>query len=427
MTPSTKYLSIEEAMAGIGNNAVIVTAMAAAEPRLFFENIHQAVKDLTGVKLYCANPSRTYPCFIDDGIDGNLEIVPMFLTAAVSRFHGQGFVHYQPQHLSRWSKNILDRQEVDVFWGSCTPPDASGFVNLGVSNVYELEILSAAKRVILEVNDRMPHCAGSTSVPLSRVNAFVEGNGELPCVREKKPLPTDFVIGKSVSDLIGDGSTLQFGIGAIPNALGQCLTQRKNLGIHTEMINDTVMELVKSGAVDGSRKTHAAGKVIGSFVYGSRKLYDFVDRNLAVELHPASQVVNPQAFAACHKMISVNSAIEIDITGQVSSESIGHHQISGVGGAFETHYGAQLSKGGRGIIAMRSLANDDFTPKIVFELKVGSKISVSRNDIDTVVTEYGIAELKARSVRERIASLIRIAHPKTRDELRFLAKQAGYL
>ncbi len=201
---------------------------------------------------------------------------------------------------------------------------------------------------------------------------------------------------------------------------------KKDLGIHTEMVNDAMMDLYLKGVVTGACKTRWPGKIIASFVYGSEELYRFIDGNPTIELHPSSVVNDPWRIGLNHRQVSINTAVEVDLTGQVCSESVGHRELSGVGGASETHIGAQRSPGGRGIIALHSLTNRGES-KIVFELKPGAKVSISRNDIDTVVTEYGVARLKGRSVAERVRAMAAIAHPDFRDDLLALARKEQYL
>jgi acyl-CoA hydrolase len=275
------------------------------------------------------------------------------------------------------------------------------------------------------MNPQVPFTHGSTTIALKHVDHLIWNPFVLPEPNLFEPTPADLKIGDLVAEMVTDGATLQLGIGSIPNAIGKSLKNHKNLGIHSEMINDAMLELAELGVIDGSMKTLWRGKMVGSFAYGSRKLYDFINKNPAVELHPASVINDVDRIAKNHKMTSVNSAIEIDLTGQVCSESIGHKEISGVGGASETHIGAQKSKHGQAIIAMKSSAKGN--SKIVFELQRGAKVSVSRNDIDTVVTEYGVARLKGQSVCERAKSLISIAHPDFRDDLTRLAKDQNYI
>lgn len=336
-------------------------------------------------------------------------------------------MHYVPQHLSRWANNILRRNEIDVFWGTCSPPSEKGFVSLGVNACYEPEILRKAKKVILEINPNMPVVYGDTFVACEDVDLFLANERSLPILQSEEADSIDRIIAEYISELVPDGATIQLGIGGIPNAVGECLTHKKNLGIHTELFTESMKTLYEHGVVNGSCKTLWPRKMVATFVYGSESLYRFVGENPSVELHPASIINDPNRICRNHKMISINTAVEIDITGQVCSESVGHRELSGVGGAADTHTGAQRSDGGRGVIAIRSMTSDGKNSKICFELKPGAKVSISRNDIDTVVSEYGVAELIGQSVADRAKSLIAIAHPSVRDQLYFDAQRAGYI
>ena len=264
-------------------------------------------------------------------------------------------------------------------------------------------------------------------MPISMVTHFIENSHPLPIAASSAVSTEDQSIGNFVASLIANGSTIQLGIGGIPNAIANALGQHKDLGVHTEMINDAMMKLYQEGVINGRCKTLWPGKMVGAFVFGSRELYQFVHQNPAIELHPASIVNDPYRIGRNFQMASLNTAVEVDLTGQCCSESLGHKELSGVGGAAETHIGAQRSRGGIGIIALRSTTSDGLTSKIGFELKPGAKVSISRNDIDTVVTEYGAAKLGGRSVVQRVKAMIGIAHPKFRDELLSQARLARYL
>lgn len=422
-----KLIDIDEALTMIGNNFSIVTSMAAAEPTKFFEHIHERLRAVDGVEIHCANPLKQYPCFQDESLSGRVNINVMFLTCAVRQNAQVNFVQYVPQHLSQWVRNLVETKKINVFWGSCTVPDERGYVSLGTGACYEPEILSQADLVILEINEHLPTTYGATTVRLEDVDYFIENHHDLSEVPRSNISEVDKKIGQLISTLVEDGSTLQLGIGSIPDAIGAALQSKKNLGIHTEMINDTMMQLATLGVVNGRMKSIWPNKIVGAFAFGSKELYDFIDHNPMVELQPASVVNDPYRIGRNHQMMSINTAVEIDVTGQVCSESIGHVEISGVGGASETHIGAQRSQGGRGIVAVRSTAKNDTLSKIVFELKPGSKVSISRNDIDTVVTEYGIARLRGKSTAERALSLIEIAHPKFREQLTGQCKEVGYI
>jgi acyl-CoA hydrolase len=422
-----RLVSVEQALSLLKDGQQIVTAMAVSEPTAFFRNLAPVGKRLKDLTISCANPGELYDCFQDRSLVGHIVLQTMFLTHVIRKQHGHGVVHYIPQHLSHWSKNLQKKASIDIFWGSCTPPDDRGFVNLGPSSCYEAEIVRKAKMVILEINPNLPYCHGATHVPVSAVNYFIHNQHPLQTVEQPEITEKNRTIANYVERLIEDESTIQLGIGSIPNAIGEALSHKKELGVHTEMINSTIMDLYQKGVITGTKKTLWPEKIVGSFALGTSDLYKFLDRNPVIEFQPSSLVNDPYRLGRNHRMKSINTAVEIDITGQVCSESVGHRELSGVGGASDTHIGAQLSPHGRGIIAIHASTTNDMESKIVFELALGAKVSISRNDIDTVVTEYGIAELAGESVATRVKKLVAIAHPKFRDELLFKAKEVGYI
>ena len=421
-----KYQSFSTLMKKIKSRSTIVTAMAASEPFGFYSEIHNHIKDKEDIKVYCANPTKPYEVYLDDGCSGHIELKPMFLTSSVRIHQQKNHVHYIPQHLSQWAENMRREEEIDIFWGSCSLPDERGFASLGPSVCYESECIKAAKMVILEVNPQLPVTYGSTLVPLNQVDYLYLNEHPVPEVSMTPTNSQSVKIAEHIADLVPNGATIQLGIGSIPNALSEVLLHKKDLGIHTEMINDTIIKLAKAGVVTGRHKSIWPDKIIGSFALGTSELYDFINGNPVVEFYPASIVNDPIRIGRNYKMISINTAVQIDITGQVCSESVGHLELSGVGGATDTHIGAQRSEGGRGIIALDSLTKKGKS-KIVLELLPGAKVSISRNDIDTVVTEYGIANLRGKTVCDRAKNLISIAHPSVRDELLHQAKKVGYL
>lgn len=424
--PKQDYISLEEAFSWLKNGDTVVTAMACAEPQRFFQNAGPHIKQLEQIKLYCANPTQPYEMFQDDSFQKHIELRTMFLTASVRDLQDKSHVQYIPQHLSQWASNILSQGEVDLFWGSCSLPDERGFVSLGPANCYEYDMLRRAKKVVLEANPNIPFTHGTTCIPLGMIDGLVQSQAKLPTYKFPEPDETDRKIASYVAEIVPDEATIQLGIGSIPNALVLALKNKKNLGIHTEMINDAILDLFRLGVVTGQAKSIWPNKIIGAFAYGSQDLYNFLDQNPLVELHSASIVNDPYRIGRNHKMTSINTAVEVDITGQVCSESIGHLELSGVGGATDTHVGAQRSEGGRGIIALKSMTKKGLS-KIVPELKPGAKVSISRNDVDTIITEFGIAQLKGQTVSQRSERLIAISHPSVREELRSKAKQFGYL
>jgi acyl-CoA hydrolase len=429
MQLAAKTIPIEQALELLRHQGRrMITAMAAAEPQLLYRHVHKILPARTEpLRIFTANPGKLYPCYAAPELEGKVEFVVMFLTECVRKNQGSR-VQYFPHHLSQWFSAITgDGEPIDVFWGSCSMPDARGFVSLGPGACYEPEAFHKARLRILEINPHLPSTLGSTIVSISSVDYFLHSDAPLPTLARPTMDEKDHIIAGYVADLVKDGSTIQLGIGSIPNAIGKALAVKRDLGVHTEMMNDTMMDLYRQGVITGAHKTRWPRKMIAAFAYGTKELYSFIDKNPVVELHPASVVNDRYRIGLNHQMVSINSAVEVDLTGQVCSESVGHREWSGVGGASDTHIGAQRSAGGQGIIVIKSTAQEDRISKIVFELKPGAKVSISRNDIDTIITEYGVARLKGKTVSERVKAMIGIAHPNFRDELRSQAKKEFYI
>ena len=419
-------ISLREAFDLLHDHQTIVTSMAACEPTGFYSEIHRHIRRFHGIKIFCANPTQAYDVFEDESLEPHVGLRPMFLTSVIRDHQRRSHVHYLPGHLSQWVANISRAGEIDLFWGTCSVPDHRGFVSLGLSACYEYEMLKLAKVSVLEINQHMPFVFGAPCIPVQQVDHFVRHDRALPVIAKRHHDSIDSAIATNIAELVPDDATVQLGIGSIPDALEASLATKKHLGVHTEMINDTMARLAMRGVIDGSKKSLWPQKMIGTFIYGSEELYRYVDGNPLIELHPAAIVNDPHRIGRNHRMMSINTAVEIDLTGQVCSESIGHYEISGVGGATDTHIGAQMSANGRGIIALRSQTRQGKS-KLVCELTAGAKVSISRNDVDTVVTEYGVAELKGRTVDERVRRLVAIAHPSARSALLEEAQEHGYL
>ena len=325
-----------------------------------------------------------------------------------------------------------DRMKVrrpHMFVGTCTPPDEKGFVSLSLGITYEKDILEVAEVVVLEVNDKLPRTFGDTQVHVSEVDYFVEYSQNPPAIPEPQPDEAAMKIGKHIADLIEDGSTIQLGIGEIPNAAALMLRSKKDLGVHTEMMVDSMMELYDMGVITNKKKSLHKGKFICTFAMGSEKLYEWLDNNPAVEFLRGSYVNDPSVVRQNSKMVSINTCMMIDFTGQVASEGIGTQQYSGTGGQSDTAVGAieGLDGKGKSIIACRSTAKGGTISTIVPVLPPGTGVTLHRSDTDYIVTEYGSVRLTGRTVRERTELLISIAHPDFREELRKQAEEIGYL
>jgi acyl-CoA hydrolase len=331
--------------------------------------------------------------------------------------------------LHRAATDRIHAKKPGVFFGTCTPVDSKGFVSLSLGITYEKEVIEAARTVILEVNENLPRTFGDTHLHVSDVTHFVENTCEVPTLPEPKPSHTELAIGANIAELVPDEATIQLGIGGIPNACALALKNKRDLGVHTEMMVDSMMELYNLGVITNKRKALVRDKFICTFAMGSRKLYDWLDDNMAVEFRRGSWVNDPATIRRNSKMVSINTCLMVDFTGQVASESIGTSQYSGTGGQVDTAVGAKEGYDGKGrsIIACASTAKGGTISTIVPTLPIGTAVTLHRSDVDHVVTEHGIAYMRGRTVRERTAALIAIAHPDHRSELREQARKLGYL
>jgi len=304
-----------------------------------------------------------------------------------------------------------------------TPPDAHGFLSFGVEDLATKAAAENAKKLIVQVNDKMPRTLGDCFVHVSKATKVVETSEELPTLEIAPPNEVETRIGQYIADLVEDGSTLQLGIGGIPNAALSAMDNKKDLGIHTEMVSDGIMEAIELGVITGAKKTLHTGKVVATFILGSTELYNFSHNNPLFEMHPVDYSNDPFVVAQNDKMVAINSAIEVDLTGQVCSDSIGYKIYSGFGGQVDFIRGAARSKGGKPIIALPSTTKNDTISKITSHLLEGAGVVTSRGDVHYVVTEFGVAYLHGKSLRRRAEALINIAHPNFRDELTSFAKK----
>lgn len=305
---------------------------------------------------------------------------------------------------------------VDVFAFKCTPPNKAGYVNIGLSCDYGVAARMMAKTVIAEVDENVPATFGDTWVHVSEIDAFYVNNSPLIELQPPKIGDMEMKIGKNVADLIHDGDCLQLGIGALPDAILTFLGDKKDLGIHTEMISDGVLPLIENGVINCKKKQIDVGKIVTTFIMGTQKIYDFVDQNPFVVFKPVDVTNNPYEIAKNDNVVSINSCIEIDLMGQACSEAIGERQISGIGGQMDFIKGANMSKGGRAILAISSTTPKGQS-KIVPFLTHGATVTAHRADVNYVVTEYGVAKLKGKNLRQRARQLINIAHPDVRPDL----------
>jgi 4-hydroxybutyrate CoA-transferase len=367
--------------------------------------------------------------YVKPEMEGHLRVNAMFISANIRKAVQEGRADFTPVLLSEFPLLFKDhRLPVDVAFVHVSPPDEHGFCSLGVEVGLTKTPAESAKIIIAEVNDQMPRTLGDSFIHVSRLTHIVPVSypiPEMPMTNGSTDPITERLAGY-VADLIPDGATMQMGIGEIPDAVLKFLFNKKDLGVHSELISDGVIDLVEAGVLTGARKTLHSGKIVLGFVLGSKRLYNWVNDNPLCEFRRTEYVNDPFVIAQNEQMVAINSAIEIDLTGQVCADSIGPKFFSGVGGQLDFIYGASRSKGGIPIIAMPSTVMKDGTPfsKIVPMLKQGAGVVTSRNHVHFVVTEYGVVDLYGKSIRQRVKALIGVAHPDFRADLE---KQAGDL
>ena len=430
-----KIITIKEALNLVKDEDHIIAGMAASEGREFFTHLHEIADKINHVTIDNCLPLSQYQFMLDESLASTFSVNSWFFSGDLRRAFKHGNISFIPNHLHFAGVRRLDYVTPDIYVGNCTVPDKHGFVSLSLSNVYEKKMVEQAKIVILEINPKLPRTLGDLEVHESNIDYFVEVDYDVPELPDSEPNELDKQIGKHISRLINDGDTIQLGIGGIPNAVALALMGKKHLGVHTEMLTTGFMKLYQSGAVDNSLKTLHPGKMVAAFALGTKELYEFLDDNPSILILDGNYVNDPCVIGLNDNQVSINTTIEVDLTGQCCSESIGPRQFSGTGGQTDTATGAQRSKNGRSFIALYSTANvmnketgvREEISKIVPFLKPGAAVSLSRNDVDYIVTEYGAVRLRGTNIKERVELLISVAHPKFRDELRKRALEIGYI
>ena len=363
----SKLLSIPEAVSLVQSHQTIGTAMAAAEPNGLLTELGNHRDRLEDVTVWVCLPLRLYDFILKPEMTGRFFVENWFYGAPDREVHEQGRTSYIPNNLHQAASGKLHatKGKLNVYWGTATPPDHRGYMSLSLSLIIERQLIEAADFVVLEINENMPWTLGDTLIHISEVDHVVEHHVPLFELPSARPASWEEAIGGHIADLIEDGSTIQLGIGGIPNAITAFLKDRRDLGVHTEMFTTGIVDLYEAGVITGRRKSQWKGKMIGAFALGEQRLYDFLDNNLAVELHQGKVTNDPWVIGQNYKMVSVNTALQVDVGGQVCSQSIGPRHFSGTGGQLDTHRGAQLSPGGRGIIALRSTAKNGTLSTIV--------------------------------------------------------------
>jgi len=413
----SRCITLQEAAEKIKSGDRVVFGHAVGEPSMLIDTLVQNRERYRDVEIvHMVGMGKGEYC--KPGMEPYFRHNSLFVGAPArdAIFEGRG--DFTPCYFSEipklFSEGYLD---VDVALLQVSPPDKHGYCSLGVSVDYTKTAAECAKMVIAEVNDQMPRTMGDSFIHVTDIDYFVEVSHPIIELQPSKVSDVEKAIGENCASLIEDGSTLQLGIGSLPDAILMFLDKKKDLGIHSEMISDGVVDLIEACVITNKKKTLHKGKIVVTFLMGTKKLYDFADDNPMFYMAPVEYVNDPAVIAKNYKMVSINSCVQVDLMGQVASESIGLKQISAVGGQVDFVRGANMAPGGKAIIAIPSTAAGGKISKIVPFLDHGAAVTTNRCDVNYVVTEYGIAQLKGKTLRDRARALIEIAHPNFRPQL----------
>lgn len=426
-----RLISTEQAIRLVKDNYIVAVSEGQGTPAGFLSRFHEINDVTTGVRLFTCRMQKDFP-FLHVP-NPTFSVSDSFITKFTRGATTPTF-SYNPTHLSKAGRAILANGAPDIFVMTCSLPNGEGKVSTGLSGVYNKSVAKASKILIAELNANMPFTYGDGVFDLDEIDYFTREDAPMTIVPSIPTDERDDVIGRIVADEIHDGDSLQVGIGGIPNALMKYLATKKHLGIHTELLSDGLIGLVQSGVADGSCKTLNKGKIVTSTIDGTQYAYDYVNNNPNVLVMEASYTNDYEILARNDNQVSVNTTLEIDLTGQCCSESLGSTQFSGTGGQAETAIGAQRAKNGRSFMVLHATANVKneigervMISKIAPQLKAGSAVSLQRNDVQYVVTEYGMVNLRGKSIAERARLLISIAHPDFRTRLTEEAKALGLI
>lgn len=427
MTWQDRIISAQTAAEKVRSGERIFLTGNCSTPQAFLKALlahHENLREVEVVQLLGFGPDE----YITPDISEHIRINSLFIAPNLRKPINNGLADFTPIFLSeipglfRSGRLLLDTAVLQV-----SPPDPHGYCSYGVEVGVTKSAAESAGLVIAEVNPNMPRTLGDSFIHVDQIDYFVDVDYELPEVIAPPADNTQQKIAQHIAELIPDAATLQMGIGGIPDAVLRNLAGHKNLGIHTELFSDGVMEMIQKGIITNSRKSIHPGKVVAGFVIGSKKLYSYIHDNPIFEMHPTEYVNDPFVIAQNDRMISINSAIEVDLTGQVCADSIGTRFYSGVGGQLDFVRGAARSKDGLTFIALPSTAKGGTVSRIVPTLKIGAGVTTTRNDVHYIATEYGVADLYGRTINERVHALVNIAHPDFREELMAFAHEQHWI
>lgn len=428
----SKVVTAEEAVHKIKSGDRIFLTGNCSVPTTVLTALVSIASGLENVEI-CQALSVGPADYVKPEMQGHLRVNTMFVSTNVRKAVHEGRADFTPVLLSEFPLLFKNHHlPVDVALIHVSPPDEHGFCSYGIEVGLTKSPAESARIIIAEVNQQMPRTLGDSFIHISRLHYLVPVNYALPELLMNEGESDDSIdkIAAYIADLVPEGATMQMGIGAIPDAVLKYLLNKRDLGVHTELFSDGVIDLVEAGVLTGSRKSLHRGKIIAGFVLGSQRLYRWVDDNPLLELHPTEYVNDPFVIAQNDRQVAINSAIEVDLTGQVCADSIGPKLYSGVGGQLDFIYGASRSKGGVAIIALPStttLRDGAVVSRITAMLKTGAGVVTTRNHVHYIVTEYGVAYLYGKTIRERANQLIQIAHPQFREALTIQAKELNYI
>jgi acetyl-CoA hydrolase len=423
----SKITDVDTALAGVRSNERVYLAGGAGVPLSLIEGLIRKADELHDVELTHILTFAPAP-YAAPKFEGSFRVNALFIGENVRHAVQEGRADFTPVFLSEIPSLFRDGNlPLDAALVSLAPPDEHGFCSFGVEVGTTKPATEEARVVIAEVNQQMPRTLGDCFIHVSRLSHIVEVDYPLPEAPQGGSSELHLRVGQHIAEMIPNGATLQMGIGSIPDAVLANLGSHLDLGIHTELFSNGVIDMVESGVISCRKKSFHPGKIVSGFAFGTKDLYEFVHNNPLIEFHPSDYVNDPFNIAQNDKMVAINSALQVDLTGQICADSIGSRLYSGVGGQLDFIRGAARSKGGLPIVACLSTAKGNSISRIVPMLYEGAGVVTTRNDVHYVVTEYGVASLHGRTVRQRAMALINIAHPQFRDELNYAAQELGYI
>lgn len=420
-----KKLNTDELLASIEHEADIIIPIANGEPHHLLDILEENYTKLQNVKIHQMLALRERDYILGE-MKEHLTHVSYFLSGATRKAYNASTIELVPNVFHEVPQMLSKITKMSMIMTVASPMDEHGYFSLGTQADYISEFIGQVP-FVLEVNKHMPKTFGENQIHKSQVMGYVENDFLLYEVKSPPVGEKDLKIAQFITNEIKNGDSLQIGIGAIPNAVMSMLTNHRHLGIHTEMLTDGIVDLFNSGAIDGTKKFTHKGKIVATFALGTQRLYDFIDKNPSVEFLPVSKVNDPREIAKEERIVSINATTEVDLYGQCASETINGRYYSSTGGQADFARGVRFAKYGKGFICMHSTVKNDTISRIKTQLSSGSVVTTSKNDVDNIVTEYGIARMYGKSLAERAKSIIDIAHPAFREELLFDAKKCGVI